>query len=296
MSIHFKLNRDATTITISRHSYVNKKGKTEKLITLDFNEDLVVIPDAILDLEEYEKAINWINNQRQQIEDAYRSYARMGYVGGTPAIAETGKHNAKYKHLPLYNGLAPAYSFLGCIKGARKLPVKTESIEFNEIIDSKGLPDISKNIIAAYLGKLISNPDQLAHKNYERSDIEQLVEANLLLSRFITLTKVKQARVKKSGVLEKVDQYFNELLKTDEGYLIGKKLKVKTLLNQKSALENKKDEVLVASGISEERKILNEPYTSKLYVAKPEDSRDTRTKSQEIKELINTKLNKNVFT
>ena len=296
MSIHFKLNRDATTVTISRHVYIEKKGKTTKLVTLNFNEDLIVIPDHLLSIEEHEKSISWVENQKQQIENAYRSYARMGYVGGTPAISETGKHNAQYKHLPLYNGLAPAYSFLGCIKGARKLPVKTDSIEFNEIIDNKTLPDLSKNIIAAYLSKLISNPDQFVHKNYGNGNIVQLVEANLLLSKFITLAKVKQSKVRNSGVEERVDQYFDELLKTDEGYLIGKKLKVQTLLNQKHALENKKNDVIAPLTQKEREKVNESCTTSTLYVAKlQEKPNDTSVKYQELKELLNKRINRDIF-
>lgn len=236
MSIHFKLNRGATIVTISRHYYVDNQRRTTKLGTLDFTSNHINLSNS-LTKDEQEKAILWINKQKQLIEKAYTRYSRLGLVGGTPVVAESGKYNSQFKGLPGCNLESPAYSFLGCIKGARKLSLEVNapsSIEMKEIIDNNELATLSQSIISAYCHKLALNHEQFAHKIYSNNEVEQLIEANLLISKFITASKIKQAIVRANGIEERVDQYFKELIATDEGYLIGKRLKVSTLLKQKN--------------------------------------------------------------
>jgi len=55
-----------------------------------------------------------------------------------------------------------------------------------------------------------------------------------LISKFIAASRIKQSHVRAGGVEDRVDQYFKELIESDEGYLVGKKLKVSTLLKQKN--------------------------------------------------------------
>lgn len=239
MSIHFKLNRGALKVTISRHSYVDNKKKVEPLgEAIDFTSAELNLPDSLTD-DEKQKAINWITNQKKLIEDAFRANARNGLFGGTPVVSESGKFNGKFRGLPGFNPHAPAYSFLGCIKDARKLSIKadtTDSIEFEKIIKAGQLPAIAKSIIGAYCHKLILDTEEFAHKAITQEEVEQLVEANLLLSKFIALSKIKQKDIR-ANVDERIDDYFDELLETPEGYLIGKKLKVSTLLAQRERPE-----------------------------------------------------------
>jgi hypothetical protein len=238
MSIHFKLNRDATTISISRHYYELNKRKTTTLATLDFTTDQINIPNSLTEIEQKKTRV-WIKDQQKLIEKTYKMYSRLGYVGGTPVVSESGKYNSQFKDHPGCKLEAPAYSFLGCIKGARKLSLKVDApntIEMEEIIDNNELATVSKSIIGAYCHKLISNNEKAVHKIYSNGEVEQLIEANLLLSKFITASKIKQARVRANGTEERVDQYFNKLFETDEGYLIGKRLKINSLLLQKNKI------------------------------------------------------------
>lgn len=236
MSIHFKLNRNATSITIKRHIYTDNMKKVETIgQPIDFTSKEIVLPSE-LTAKEQQKATDWITNQKKLIEDTFKANARIGLFGGTPVISESGKFNGKFKDLPGWNPHAPSYSFLGCIKDARRLSIKSDtidSIEFEEIIKAGQLPAVSKSIIGAYCHMLIENPDEFANKAIAQKEIEQLVEANLLLSRFIALSKIKQKEIR-ANVDERIDDYFNKLLDTREGYLIGKKLKVSTLLTQRS--------------------------------------------------------------
>lgn len=239
MSIHFKLNRNATSITIKKHIYTDNMKKVETIgQPIDFTSKEIVLPNE-LTTKEQQKATNWITNQKKLIEDAFKANARIGLFGGTPVISESGKFNGKFKDLPRWNPHAPSYSFLGCIKDARRLSIKSDTIdsfEFEEIIKAGQLPAVSKSIIGAYCHMLIENPDEFANKAIAQEEIEQLVEANLLLSRFIALSKIKQKEIR-ANVDKRIDDYFNELLDTREGYLIGKKLKVSTLLTQRDRAE-----------------------------------------------------------
>lgn len=205
---------------------------------IDFTSKEIVLPNE-LTAKEQQKATNWITNQKKLIEEAYKSNARNGLFGGTPVVSESGKFNGKFKDLSGWNPHAPSYSFLGCIKDARRLSIKsdtTDSIEFEKIIKAGQLPAVSKSIIGAYCHMLIENPDEFANKAIAQEEIEQLVEANLLLSRFIALSKIKQKEIR-ANVDKRIDDYFNKLLDTREGYLIGKKLKVSTLLTQRDRAE-----------------------------------------------------------
>ena len=274
MSIHFKLNRDATIVTISRHYYVDNQRRTTKLGTLDFTSDHINLSNT-LTKDEQEKAIFWINKQKQLIEKAYTRYSRLGLVGGTPVVAESGKYNFQFKDLPGCNLESPAYSFLGCIKGARKLSLDInapDTIEMEEIINNKELTTVAKSIIGAFCKKLISTPELFAHKIYASDDIEQLIEANLLISKFITASKIKQARVRANGIEERVDQYFKKLMATDEGYLIGKRLKVSTLLKQKNnPQEQEPNSPKLIPVTQDERAELNSDTNfNRLYVEKPQ--------------------------
>ncbi|NQZ88493.1 MAG: hypothetical protein HRT54_13050 [Colwellia sp.] len=236
MNIHFKLNRDATTVTISRHFNSDNKRQATKLAVLDFTSDTISLPNSLSEQEKIKTHI-WLKNQKALIEKAYKKYSRLGYVGGTPIVSGSGKYNFQFKDLQGCNLEAAAYSFLGCIKDARKLSLKVDapsSIEMEEMIDNNELATVSKSIISAYCHKLISNHEKVVHKIYSNGEVEQLIEANLLLSKFITASKIKQAKVRGNGIEERVDQYFNELFETDEGYLIGKRLKVSSLLKQKN--------------------------------------------------------------
>lgn len=238
MSIHFKLNRNATSITIKKHIYNNMKKVETIGQPIDFTSKEIVLPNE-LTAKEQQKATNWITNQKKLIEEAYKSNARNGLFGGTPVVSESGKFNGKFKDLSGWNPHAPSYSFLGCIKDARQLSIKADtidSIEFEEIIKAGQLPAVSKSIIGAYCHMLIENPDEFANKAIAQEEIEQLVEANLLLSRFIALSKIKQKEIR-ANVDKRIDDYFNKLLDTREGYLIGKKLKVSTLLTQRDRAE-----------------------------------------------------------
>ncbi|APD85407.1 hypothetical protein BM527_04525 [Alteromonas sp. Mex14] len=258
MSTSYKLNRNATKISIHRYEYVGGKKTVTKLCTLDFNTEHFEFPDSLSQLEQA-RALAWIDNQKSLIAEAYRVYAREGYVGGVPVVSESGKYNKKFKNEIGCNLNAPAYSFLGCLKGARKISMKANSansIEFKKIIDDKQLPAISKCIISTLCQKLIADPEQMAHKALSDADIAQVVESNLLISKFITKMKINQAQVREDGVEKRVDDFFDELLNTPEGYLIGKRLKVGTLLTQRERPEPKPDPVLedVLAPISEEER------------------------------------------
>jgi hypothetical protein len=277
MSIHFKLNRDATTISISRHYYELNKRKTTTLATLDFTTDQIDIPNSLTEIEQKITRV-WIKDQQKLIEKAYKMYSRLGYVGGTPVVSESGKYNSQFKDHPSCKLEAPAYSFLGCIKGARKLSLKVDapsSIEMEEIIDNNQLATVAKSIIGAYCHKLISHPDLFADKIYSSDAVEQLIEANLLLSKFISAAKIKQGKVRSGGIDDRVERYFKELMATDEGYLIGKRLKISTLLNQKNNPKNNEDKDRYAPISEDERNELDQSDDfNQLYVEKPQ----TKTK------------------
>ena len=88
MSIHFRLNSDATILHVERRSAVNNKSHFEPVARFNLYESIY---SKKLNLEEHMQAIIFAKQQREEIRQAYSNYMNNQMFGGTPVVSRGEK-------------------------------------------------------------------------------------------------------------------------------------------------------------------------------------------------------------
>lgn len=274
MSIHFRLNSDATILHVERRSAVNNKNHFEPVARFNLYESIYC---KTLSLEEHKQAIIFAKQQREEIRQAYSNYMNNQMFGGTPVVSRGEKYNKQFRELPGFRVGVPSGQFLGCIQGARQLnlmyPSSSDGSEIKKQFDQNTITNIGKEIINLLCQSMNRTPHLTTLEAITPAQQEQLVELKELLSKFIATIGIKQKEFRNYGVDVRVNDFIESLRENPLASGIGRQKIVKDYIALAEDRKNEREsdqqislETSIAS--KEDIKKLMSMHRSKVYANK----------------------------